>query len=67
MFLIFVFRFKLFDFQYNYVIIIFVSLRNDSGLLINGLLKMEFRENFGAIFDFPTFRTKVNLKVTTSR
>ena len=53
MFLIFVLRFKLFDFQYNYVIIIFVSLRNDSGLLINGLLKMEFHENFGSILNFP--------------
>ena len=28
-------------------------LRNDSGLLIRGLWKKEFRENFGAILDFP--------------
>ena len=30
-----------------------VTLRNDPGLLINGLWKTKFRENFGAILDFP--------------
>ena len=30
----------------------FAMLHNDSGLLICGLLKEEFRENFGAILDF---------------
>ena len=28
-------------------------LRNGSGLLIRGLWEKEFRENFGAILDFP--------------
>ena len=50
MFLTFMLRFKLFDFRYKHVMI---TLRNDSGLLINGILKTEFRENFGVIFDFP--------------
>ena len=48
-FLTFMLRFKLFDFRYKHVMRI---LRNDPGLLINGLLKTEFRENFGAILDF---------------
>ena len=50
MFLTFMLGFKLFDFRYKHVMII---LRNDPGLLTNGLLKTEFRENFGAILDFP--------------
>ena len=33
----------------------FAMLRNDPGLLIHGLWKMEFRENFGTILDFPDF------------
>ena len=48
-FLTLMLRFKLLDFQYKHMTII---LRNDSGLLINGLLKTEFRENFGTILDF---------------
>ena len=49
MFLTLMLRFKLFDFRYKHVMMI---LQNDPGLLINGLLKMEFCENFGAILDF---------------
>ena len=48
-FLTLMLRFKLLDFQYKHVMII---LQNDSSLLINGLLKTEFRENFGTILDF---------------
>ena len=50
-FLTFMLRFKLFDFRYKHVMI---TLRNDLGLLINCLLKTKFRENFGAILDFPS-------------
>ena len=31
----------------------FAMLHNDSGLLLRDLWKKEFRENFGAILDFP--------------
>ena len=54
-FLTFMLRFKIFDFQYKYVMII---LRNEPGLLINGLLKTEFRANFDAIFDFFGIRNE---------
>ena len=49
-FLTLMLRFKLLNFEYKHMTII---LRNDSGLLINGLLKTEFRGNFGAILNFP--------------
>ena len=35
-------------------------LRNDPGLLIHGLRKMEFRENFDAILDLPGIPNESN-------
>ena len=43
------------------------KLLYDPGLLILGLWKKEFRENFGVILDFPGIPNERNLRATTSR